>query len=673
MTNIHRTNAGTVAVLTFDRAGSGANVFDRGVLRELDGHVAAIGQESALTGLLIDSAKKSIFVAGADIKTLSTAPAEDLVDLLELGQQVFDRLAALKIPTVAAIHGACAGGGCELALACDWRVLSDVPATRVGLPETQLGIIPAWGGTTRLPRLVGLPDALGMILGGKLYKASAAKHKGLADGICPPERLRGYALSFLERGKRKLAPHFLKHNPLSVAVIRRKARGNVIAKTRGLYPAALKAVDTACDGVRASHAASLANERKAFMELSALPQTRRLIGLYFLNEKFRKSKPNDSAPRRVSTVAVVGAGVMGSGIAYWLSTRGMKVILQDISEDAVARGLQSVSRLYRESVKRRLMDEPSARRGIDRIHASAGRAPLRQCGLVIEAATEDLALKKKIFADLSGRCAPETILATNTSALPIHELAAHVDHPERLVGLHFFNPVHRMKLVEVVRSATTSPETLATAVAFVQGIGKLPVVVRDSPGFLVNRILLPYLVEAGAMFAQGADPRALDRAMLDFGMPMGPMRLLDEVGLDVGVHVARTLAAAFPDRMQVPEILVRMVENGLLGKKSGKGFYVHGKGAPQPNAGALAMRESAGEPAEDGNGIAARLAAMMTGEAARCLDEGVAATAEDIDFAMVMGTGYAPFRGGPLRYSDDNNILGRKFYQVNNEPTRSDE
>ncbi|BDS05641.1 fatty acid oxidation complex subunit alpha [Oceaniferula spumae] len=659
MSNIKRSTEDNIAILTFDRENSGANIFDRDVLLELDDHIAAIEQASDLRGLLIDSAKRSIFIAGADIKTLFSAPKDELAQLLELGQRVFDRVAALKITTVAAINGACAGGGCELALACDWRVLSDASATRIGLPETQLGILPAWGGSTRLPNMIGLPNALDLILAGKLLKAGAAKHKGLADGVCPPEDLKEYAKTFLKRGKRKYDSHFLLHNPLSVSVIRKKATANVMEKTRGLYPAALKALDVACESVSGSHSESLGREREAFLELAALPQTKRMIGLFFLNERFKKLKPNDAEAGTIDTVATIGAGVMGSGIAYWLSTRGKRVILQDINDEAIAKGLAGIEKLYVTSVKKRVMSKIEATIGYDNIHASAQRVPLQNCDMVIEAASEDLGIKKKIFADLSERTGPDTILATNTSALPIHELAPVITHPERLVGLHFFNPVHRMKLVEVVETETTSPETLATAVAFVQKIGKLPVVVKDRPGFLVNRILLPYLVEAGNMFSKGADPRAIDNAMLDFGMPMGPIRLLDEVGLDVGIHVAETLAAAFPDRMEVPEILSKMIEKGFLGRKSGKGFYLYnGGGDPVPNPEVLAMREGTESP----DNIAEKLAGMMTDEAILCLDEGVAGAPEDVDFAMVMGTGYAPFRGGPLRYSDDNNLNDRKFY-----------
>lgn len=666
MSHIQINREASTAIITFDREGSAANIFDREVLVELDEHIATIEKDKSLTGVLIESAKPSIFIAGADIKTLANASRDELGELLGLGQHVFDRVAALKIPTVAVIHGACAGGGCELALACDWRVVSNASVTRMGLPETMLGILPAWGGSTRLPRLIGLPAALGIILAGKLLKAAAAKNKGLADSICPREDLRQHAFTFLDRGKRKLPFRLLTHNPLSVRLIKSKVRADLLAKTRGLYPALLEALDVVCAGVYSAHAASLERERDAFLRLSTLPQTKRLIELFFLNERARKLKPSDASgarPRQLHHIAVIGAGVMGCGIAYWLSTHKKRVILQDIDDGALARGMDGIRRLYSGSAKRCVMTRLEAERGYDRITAVTGRVPLKSCELVIEAVSENLAIKKRIFADLSERTGPDTILATNTSALPIRELAQCIRHPDRLVGLHFFNPVHRMKLIEVVCTETTSSETLATAVGFVQKIGKLPVVVKDSPGFLVNRILLPYLVEAGNMFAQGADPMAIDEAMLDFGMPMGPMRLLDEVGLDVGMHVARTLAEAYPDRMAVPDILSDMIEAGHLGRKVGKGFYLYGKNKKDPpssNPAVLAYRRGGPTPPD----LAIRLAKLMTDEAARCLDEGIVEAAEDIDFAMVMGTGYAPFRGGPLRYSDDENIFSRHFYPL---------
>ncbi|MEK7950127.1 3-hydroxyacyl-CoA dehydrogenase NAD-binding domain-containing protein [Luteolibacter soli] len=646
MPHFHFQLNGTHGVLTFDREGSSANIFDRPALVELNEKLDALSAHPELTGLIIRSAKPSIFIAGADLKVLSSLQGDDLRDLIELGQATFEKLARLPYVTVAAIHGACVGGGCELALACDWRVASDASVTKIGLPETNLGILPAWGGTTRLPRLIGLPKALPIILGGKVMAAGAAKAKGLVDAVVPKENLDAYALTFLDRGKRHLKPFFHLHNPLSIAIIGAKARSALRAKSRGLYPGPEAALDVALASCSGPIKEGFRREKEAILKLAPRPETRQLLRLFFLQERAKKHRFVAAEPRKIGQCAVIGAGVMGAGIAYWLSTRGHDVILRDLDDDALARGMKSIARNYDESRSRRILTPTAAARGMDRIHPSATPVPLDRCDLVIEAAVERLDIKQKVFADLSSRVRPDTILATNTSALPVHELASVITHPERLVGLHFFNPVHRMPLVEVVRTATTSDETLATAVAFVRSLGKLPVVVRDAPGFLVNRILMPYLVEAARIFERGGDPKAIDDAMLDFGMPMGPLRLLDEVGLDVSAHVARTLAEAFPDRMKVPDLLEKLIARGQLGRKSGAGFYSYDHNEATPNPAALALR-TGNEPAP--SDVAARLNHAMSQEARLCLSEGIAETADDIDLAMVLGTGYAPFRGGPLQ------------------------
>ncbi len=646
MTHFHLQIDDRRATLTFDREGSSANLFDRPALVELSNKLDSLSAHPELTGLLVRSAKPAIFIAGADLKVLSSAEGDELRDLIELGQTTFTKLARLPFPTVAAIHGACVGGGCELALACDWRVASDTPATKIGLPETQLGILPAWGGTTRLPRLIGLPAALPLLLGGKTLPARAAMAKGLVDAVVPREHLESHALTFLSRGKRR-PKRFLFNNPLTAPLIAKKARADLLKKTRGLYPGPLAALEVAASSSHAPLPNGLQREKEAVLRLAPLPQTHQLIRLFFLQERAKKHRFTDAEPRKIDRCAVIGAGVMGAGIAYWLSTRGHPVTLRDLDDDLLARGMKTIAKNYHEARTRRVLTSTQAARGLDRILASSTPIPLHHCDLVIEAAVERLDIKQKIFADLSARVRPDTLLATNTSALPIRELAGAISHPERLLGLHFFNPVHRMQLVEVVRTDTTSDETLATAIAFVRSIGKLPVVVRDSPGFLVNRILMPYLVQAARLFERGGDPQAIDDAMLDFGMPMGPLRLLDEVGLDVAAHVARTLADAFPDRMQVPDLLAKLVEAGHTGRKSKSGFYIYDGRSISPNPAALSLRTAAESTPSD---IVAILASAMTREARLCLEEGIADTADDIDLAMVLGTGYAPFRGGPLQY-----------------------
>jgi 3-hydroxyacyl-CoA dehydrogenase/enoyl-CoA hydratase/3-hydroxybutyryl-CoA epimerase len=647
MNHLHFQIHGSYGVLTFDREGSSANLFDRPALVELCDKLDGLFAHPELKGLILRSAKPAIFIAGADLKILSSAQGDDLRDLIELGQAAFQKLARLPYVTVAAIHGACVGGGYELALACDWRVASDSSVTKIGLPETSLGILPAWGGTTRLPRLIGLPAALPLILGGKILSAGAAKAKGLVDAVVPQENLETHAISLLARGKRHLKSFLHLHNPLSAAIIAAKARKSLLEKTRGLYPGPAAALDVASKSCHGPIEAGFQREKEAILKLAARPETHQLLRLFFLQERAKKHRVVDAEPRKIGRCAVIGAGIMGAGIAYWLSTRRHEVILRDLDDDALARGMKSIAKNFDESRNRRVFTPTEAARGLDRILPSSIPVPLNHCDLVIEAAVERLDIKKKVFADLSARTRPDTILATNTSALPIHELAAVISHPERLVGLHFFNPVHRMQLVEVVRATTTSDQTLATAVAFVRSIGKLPVVVRDSPGFLVNRILMPYLVEAAKLFERGGDPQAIDDAMLDFGMPMGPLRLLDEVGLDVSAHVARTLAVAYPDRMSVPDLLGKLLEQGHAGRKSGAGFYTYDGHRTTPNPAALALRTGSDPAPTD---IAHHLAQSMSHEARMCLDERVAETADDIDLAMVLGTGYAPFRGGPMQY-----------------------
>ena len=647
MQTIHREILGDkTCVLTFDRPDSPVNVFDADTLRELDAHLADLGGAPAL---ILASAKKSVFVAGADIHLFQKMSATELTQFVELGQSVFNRLAALKIPTVAAIHGAAVGGGYEVALACDWRVASPDSVTKIGLPETKLGIIPAWGGSTRLPRLIGVPGALDVILGGKTVSAQHALKLGMIDEIAPRDALIRAAQVLAERGKH---PRSLTHsapvNAAVSAVVAHKARADVRKKTRGNYPAVDRALDVILHGSGAwDEASSLARERAAVAELVNLETTRNLIHVFFLQEHAKKS----SAPvgKKIECAAVIGAGVMGAGIAQWLSTRGLRVVLRDVDPARVAAGMAGIAKLFSDGVRARALSEHEARTAMDRITPAAAEIPLHGADIVIEAAVEKMAVKKTIFQRLDDLTRADAILATNTSALSITELAAATRHPERVIGIHFFNPVHKMQLVEVVVGDATAPEVAQRAVQFVQRIGKLPVVVRDRPGFLVNRILLPYLVEAGELFGAGADPVAIDEAMLDFGMPMGPLRLADEVGVDIAADVAATLASAFPKRMHVPAILGKMIEAKMIGRKSGAGFFRHAPGEdPVVNPAALALRLSGTTPAN----LAERLALLMVNEAAACLGESVAANAGDIDLAMVMGTGWAPFRGGPLRYAD---------------------
>lgn len=644
-----------IAVLTFDRPGSSANLFDEATLDELSVALRVV-ERIRPRGLVFLSAKEKIFIAGADLDSLANAEEERLSLLIEKGQFLFERIARLPMPTVAAIHGACAGGGLELALACDARIASDDRSTKIGLPETQLGILPAWGGSTRLPRLIGLPKALAAILSGKLYAAKHARSLGIVDLVVPRERLLEVAGNLVRKGMPNRSSHFLTNNRLSAALIARFAKRDAEKKARGNYPATSEAIEVAARGASGSIADSLLREREAIPQLTRTDAARHLMRLFFLQERAKKFRYDGSVDPAshgpVERTAVVGAGVMGSGIAQWFAARGLPVVLRDIDRGRVAAGMESVRKLFSSATRKRILTEHEAKRALDLVTPSAEPVPLHRCDLVVEAAVEDLGVKKKIFADLCARASDDTILATNTSALPISDLgnAEGVTHPERIVGLHFFNPVSRMKLVEIVVTDRTSPETVERMLGFVRGIGKLPVVVKDSPGFLVNRILMPYLIEAGRLVDDGYYPTTIDEAMIDFGMPMGPLRLLDEVGLDVAAHVAATMRGAFGDRFELPVCLGKLIKEERLGRKSGRGFYRHGKGSTVADRTGPAPVGQMTPPE-----ISAHLAGLMVEEAKLCLDEGIARDADDIDLAMVLGTGFAPFRGGPLAWDADRN------------------
>lgn len=643
-----------VGIITFDHPEKSANIFDERTLDELE-LALTTGASLGVRALVFTSAKPNIFVAGADLDALANASDEDLERLIEKGQRIFKFIDDTTAPTVAAIHGACLGGGLELALACDLRIASDDKSTKIGLPETMLGILPAWGGSTRLPRLIGLPKALDLILGGKTLAPKHAKKLGVVDRVVPKERVLQAALDSLKSEMPKRRSHFLTNNPLSAEVIRRMAMKNVMKKSRGNYPALEEAAEVVSRGASGNVDDSLCREREAVLRLARTDAARNLMRVFRLQENAKKFRYDSNVERKnlpaIERTAVIGAGVMGSGIAQWFSARGLPVILRDIDPERVAAGMKSVKKLFDGAVRKRIFTEHEASRKFDLVVPSAEPVPLFYTDLVVEAAVENLDIKKKIFADLCERTSAETILATNTSALPISSLcdAPGVTLPERIVGLHFFNPVSRMKLVEVVVTEHTSPETVERVLHFVRSIGKLPVVVQDSPGFLVNRILMPYLIEAGRMVEKGYPPKLLDEAMLDFGMPMGPIRLLDEVGLDVASHVAKTMSDAFGDRFELPRILDRRVEEGRLGKKSGHGFYRYESGK------SVADETETPQGLMSKDKIAAHLAGLMVDESHRCLDEGIVDSSHDIDFAMILGTGFAPFRGGPMTYGEQRN------------------
>lgn len=620
------------AWITFDMAGSSANVWNDTTLREFNRCLDHVAHHAGVRALIIRSAKERVFIAGADLKSLRSGSTRKLEHLIDLGQSTFNRLAALPMPKIALIHGACVGGGLELALACDVRIASDSEHTRLGLPETQIGLIPAWGGSTRLPKLLGLPKALDLIITGKLLKPSEAKRVGLVSAVMPREHLeRAINMEVANPARARLLDR------LMAPYIAHRAKAALQAKTRGLYPAPLRAIEVATRAPFTTMAKAMELEKHAILDLALTPETERLIDFFFRKEEVSKKPWSAGVALPVHDVTVIGAGVMGSGIAHWIASRGNKVLMQDISTESLAKGLGRIRDLLNEGLKRRALTKREMRDTMDRLTAEQVRVPLTHQQFVIEAATEDMAVKKKIFADLAARSSADTILATNTSALSVTELADTVPHPERVIGLHFFNPVHRMPLVEIITTKHTTDDVIATTVSFVQKLGKVPVVVNDSPGFIVNRILVPYLMEAVHLNESGVPADLIDEAMLDYGMPMGPMRLLDEIGLDVAAHVGKTLDAAFPNRFAETTLIQQLIDAGRLGKKSGEGFYKY----PQPVQKTISWTEADHHLMER---VRERLGGLLSEEARRVSEEGIARSDADIELAMTLGTGFPVFR-----------------------------
>ena len=647
--SIKREQHDEVVTLIFDQEDSVANVFNEDMFAELNDQLDYIeNNQKTIRGVIFKSAKPSIFIAGADLKSFADDPTPERISyLIKLGQDTFNRIEDLCITTVAAINGACLGGGYELALACDHRVATLDSSTKIGLPETMLGILPAWGGSTRLPRMIGIAGAMNIILAGKVIVPKLAYKYKMVDRVCHKENLDTVAKSYIHNGKKKYKKHTLNRFPLKY-IAKSKATKNVLKTTGGVYPAPLKAIDVMIQGLGVSRNESLKLEEKAFTELLNSDVASNLVNIFFLQERSKKTKSDKDF--KVNKTAVIGAGVMGAGIAQWISSRGIKVLLKDIKSEFVANGIKTISKLYSAAVKKRVMTKSEASSKLDNVTPITESLPMKTVDLVVEAAVERLDIKQNLFAELETLVRDDTILATNTSALSIVDVAEKMEHKERVVGIHYFNPVHKMKLVEVVKGECTSDETVLKATQFVKKTGKLPVIVKDSPGFLVNRILMPYLIEAVHLANGGNDVEHTDKLLRKFGMPMGPFRLIDEVGGDVCQHVADDLLNRLDTKFPNSSLLRRMIEEGNLGKKSGQGFYKYIKG--KSNGACDVPRNSTFRLQCENEEIVDRLILIMINEAVRCLEEEVVASPKDVDFGMIMGTGWAPFRGGPIRYLD---------------------
>ncbi|HEY0306427.1 MAG TPA: 3-hydroxyacyl-CoA dehydrogenase NAD-binding domain-containing protein [Longimicrobiales bacterium] len=654
-----------VAWIVFDGAGK-LNILKSGVLMRLNDVLGEVEQGIAdrrIKAVIIRSGKEGSFIAGADIDEIAgvTDPAEG-AEKARLGQSIFTRIEKLRAPTIAAIDGVCLGGGTEMILACGYRLASDRKETRIGLPEIMLGILPGFGGTTRLPRLVGLSNALPIILTGKPVDAKKAERIGLIDERVPPPalypRAHDVALAFIagkppvKKKKRPVTTRLLDQTALGHQLVLKQARKQVMKETKGHYPAPLKVLDIINKMLGANVEESLAIEARALGELIVTDVSKNLIHVFRLNEAAKKS-PVAAAPRRVERVAVLGAGVMGGGIAQLLAYRGFAVRMKDIKPEAIGLGLKHAWDAFSKQVKRRRLERREAQKMMQRIAPTLDYSGFGTVELVIEAVIEKVDVKKAVLKEVEGKAAANTIITSNTSSLSISEMQTALARPTDFCGMHFFNPVERMPLVEIIRGRQTSDEAIATVHAVARKLEKTPVLVNDGAGFLVNRILAPYLNEAGWLLADGATIESVDKALANFGMPMGPIRLLDEVGLDVSRHAGRVMYEAFGERLRPAPPLEAMEKSKRLGKKGGVGFYKYEDGKEkeidQSVYAELGLKPGRQVSEKD---IQQRAVFVMINEAARILEDGIVATPGDVDLGMIMGTGFPPFRGGLLRYAD---------------------
>ncbi|MDB5309003.1 MAG: fadJ [Gemmataceae bacterium] len=660
-----------VATVSFDVQGSPVNIFNDEVVRELQEVVGRLERQPPRV-VVFRSGKPSGFLAGADLRRIQQIQTEEEVrGVLAAGHELFDRIERLPCPTVAVIHGPCLGGGLEFALACRYRLARDDAQTRIGLPEVQLGLIPGWGGTQRLPRVVGLRQALRMILEGTTLSAAKAAAVGLVDLAVPTAEFETEVNRFVDdrlagksarRPTRGLVGVMLDGTWPGRAIVLATARKQIRSRAHH-YPALPAAVRAIEAGYRGSRAAGFAAERDEFARIVFTPAARNLIEVFFQRERARKRStwvPDEMArPQPVQRAAVVGAGTMGAGIAQLLAFNGIPVFLKDVSDEIVAGGMKRIESLTGEAVGKGLLSPDEAAAIVRRVApVGADWGPLAGADLAIEAVVEREDVKREVFRQLGDQLSPSAVLASNTSALSVSRLGDTTPHPERVAGLHFFNPVHRMQLVEVVRGRATDDGPVAVLVDLVRRVGKVPVVVADSPGFLVNRLLFPYMDEAVRLVIEGVPGEEVDREAVRFGMPMGPLELLDQVGVDIAADVTGTFAPLRTDPGPTPERFAAMVRAGWCGKKSGRGFYEYRNGRRgKPTHWATpstprSVRPSRADVSGGLTDIQQRLIYPIINEAAKCLEAGVVAEPWVVDLAMVLGTGFAPFRGGPLRTAD---------------------
>lgn len=670
--------AGRVALLTLDLPGKSANLLSAAMLDEIEGRLDEVDAGDGVAGLVIASAKPGVFIAGADLTEFAAGldqPREAVIATCRRGQTLFTRLSTCDYVTVAAIDGVCVGGGLELAVWCDRRVVTDSPKTQLSFPEVKLGLMPGWGGTARTPRMLGLANAIEMVTGGEGVTGEEAFKLGLADDLVRGANegtLLATAFRIVQseqasggwRRDRERWASAISMSETELGFLGATAAAVIQQKTKGHYPAPMAALELMLEASQLDLAAACEAEADAFAPLFGSPVNRSLLNVFFLTDRAKKSstEPRGVSPgseRPIDTAGVIGAGIMGQGIAAANVKRGVRVLLSDSRPDALAGGVAGVVREASYNKVTRAVDADLAIERAAMVTAVAEIARLADADVVVEAIVENAEVKRTVFAEVEPHLSDTAILCSNTSTIPITELAKGLKHPERFCGLHFFNPVRKMPLVEVIRGEQTSNETVERMTAYARRIGKTPVVVNDGPGFLVNRLLSPYMNEAALLASEGVPFKEIDRAAKSFGMPMGPLELHDVVGLDTCLHAGRVMHAAFSDRIVPAPVLERLVGADRLGQKNGRGFYDWAPGKagkppkrlPSTEAEALAKGEGGGGKAADTE-LADRLLLPMLVEATRAIEDGIVTDPRDVDLALIMGIGFPPHRGGLFFWAD---------------------
>ncbi|ELC3159776.1 fatty acid oxidation complex subunit alpha FadJ [Vibrio harveyi] len=649
-----------IAWLAIDVPNEKMNTLQAAFADEMKEIFAQLKDTSGVKGMIIHSLKPDNFVAGADVRMLEACTtASEAEALAKQGQELFQQLSDLPYPVVAAIHGPCLGGGLELALACDYRVCTDSDKTRLGLPEVQLGLLPGSGGTQRLPCLIGLLPSLDLILTGKQLRAKKAKKLGVVDACVPETILLDVAKQLIEKGKNKgKKKQSTKEKLMSGSGLGRKfvfeqAAKKTNEKTRGNYPATVAILEVIQHGLEKGFAQGQELEAKRFGELVMSSESKALRSIFFATTEMKKENGAEAEPAAVNRVGVLGGGLMGAGISHVSVAKAkVPVRIKDVSNDGVLNALNYNYKLFEKQRKRRIISKAGLQSKMLQLSGGIDFTSFNHIDVVIEAVFEDLDLKQTMVADIEANAKPETIFATNTSSLPIHKIAEKAERPENIVGLHYFSPVEKMPLVEVIPHETTSEETISTVVALAKKQGKTPIVVKDKAGFYVNRILAPYMNEAAHILLANEPIEQLDGALLDFGFPVGPITLLDEVGVDIGAKIMPILVNELGERFKGPDVFDTLLNDGRKGRKSGKGFYTYKGKKKEVDKSVYKLLGLTPESKLSDNDIALRCVLPMLNEAVRCLDDGIIRSPRDGDIGAIFGIGFPPFLGGPFRYMD---------------------